>query len=240
MVIASRVHARAICRCACGKEIDIRISALHYGTVSCGCKRRRHLKDNRGHGQSKDGGTQEFNAWRSMRQRCCNPNNINYYRYGGRGITICKAWEYFENFFQEMGKCPHPGWTVERKDVNAGYCKDNCVWADMTTQCNNRRSNRFETWNGKTQTVAQWAREYAVSSVCLYKRLLKGWALEQALTTPLRTPRTITADGITKTVAQWAADLGLSSKAIKLRIKAGQSPEDAVRRPSQRKPRTTA
>jgi hypothetical protein len=36
--------------------------------------------------------TYEYSAYRHMKQRCLNPNNPKYPRYGGRGIKICKRW----------------------------------------------------------------------------------------------------------------------------------------------------
>ena len=54
----------------------------------------------RSHGQVKTGA---YNSWYAMKQRCLNPNNINYARYGGRGITVCERWLKFENFYADMG-----------------------------------------------------------------------------------------------------------------------------------------
>ena len=79
-----------------------------------------------------------YNAWRSMRKRCNNPNNRAYPNYGGRGITICDRWDSFPNFYEDMGPCP-PGLTLERRDTNGNYEPTNCYWADRTTQNRNRR-----------------------------------------------------------------------------------------------------
>ena len=43
--------------------------------------------------------TSEFSTWKSMKNRCTNPNDISFPRYGGRGITVCDRWiDSFENF----------------------------------------------------------------------------------------------------------------------------------------------
>jgi hypothetical protein len=48
--------------------------------------------------------TAEWNAWRSIRKRCFDPNNIGYKMYGGAGITMCAAWKTsFLQFFADMG-----------------------------------------------------------------------------------------------------------------------------------------
>ena len=55
----------------------------------------------RSHGQAAAGGTRTYHAWKSMLNRCMNPSNADWARYGGRGITVCRRWHRFENFFAE-------------------------------------------------------------------------------------------------------------------------------------------
>ena len=81
------------------------------------------------------------NIWNGMRYRCEDPKNPNYPNYGGRGITVCKEWsESFEAFALDMGLPPTSEHTLDRRNNELGYCKDNCRWATGTEQCLNRRT----------------------------------------------------------------------------------------------------
>ena len=71
------------------------------------------------HGFSRRG-DRTYSSWTSMRNRCNNPQNHAFDRYGGRGITVCERWDAFENFLSDMGECP-PGMSIERKDNARGY-----------------------------------------------------------------------------------------------------------------------
>ena len=77
-----------------------------------------------------------------MKRRCLNKNTPKYKYWGGRGITICKEWLEFENFYRDMGERPENK-SLDRIDNNKGYYKENCRWANIEQQANNRRNNRF-------------------------------------------------------------------------------------------------
>lgn len=180
--------ARWLCECNCGEKKIVLGSSLRGGiTKSCGCLSiERTIKRSTKHGHREaNKETQIYKTWRNMRQRCTNPNNKYYPNYGGRGIQVCKRWLKFENFNGDMGKGWKPVLQIDRIDNNGNYCKSNCRWATKKQQMRNMRSNHLETYNNKTQCLAEWADETGISESLLRYRL-KYWSTEKALITSVR------------------------------------------------------
>ena len=44
----------------------------------------------------------------------------------------------------------------------------------------NKRNNRVITYDGRTQILAQWARELGIHHATIRNRLLKGWSVKEA------------------------------------------------------------
>lgn len=157
------------------------------------------------HGMS---GTKEYQCWKSLKNRCHNPKNIQFKDYGGRGITICESWNKFEKFYEDMGKCPD-GYQIDRIDNDKGYSKENCRWTTRTINSRNRRSatkHKIDSeelvqqelidkigWN---KNQFRWFR----------KRYGISWILEgfKNGTLPLRTNQSVDKDEIIgKTFGKW-------------------------------------
>ncbi len=176
-------------RCVCGTDKVIRGDIIRGHKVkACGCL---HRESARSLGLSKAthrmGKTLTYKTWSSMKDRCFNINNVHYHHYGGRGITVCKEWaDSFESFYSDMGTKPK-GLTIERRNNNLGYYKENCSWENAKTQANNTRGNRHITHNGKTLTVAQWSDITGIKYGTIHARVRYGWSIHKTLTTPVKT-----------------------------------------------------
>lgn len=123
-----------------------------------------------------------------MIERTKRKKNKRYKDYGGRGIKVCDEWlNNFISFYNWAYKNGYKeGLTIDRIDVNGNYEPDNCRWVDLFTQANNKRNNHFVTYNGKTQTIAQWAREYNINYSTLCTRIARNWDFEKAIKTNRR------------------------------------------------------
>lgn len=128
----------------------------------------------------------EYKIWAGMIQRCENPKNPAYQRYGGRGITICTEWRAsFELFLSEMGDRPSALHSIDRKDGKLGYCKSNCRWATGEQQADNQEKTIHITIGKDTLNLSQWSRKTGIPIVTIHSRINKlGWSAEKAITTP--------------------------------------------------------
>ena len=185
-------HTFYNCICDCGKSCIVEGAKLRNGhTQSCGCYRHeRQIEANTKH---KGRYSRLYIVWCNMKGRCYNPNDKRYNSYGARGIIVCDEWKNDFNAFQKWaesagyrpdakrGEC-----TIDRIDNNKGYCPENCRWVNNQTQANNKSNNIILTYNGKSQTVSQWARELNVDSETLRHRYNCGWNTKRIIETPLR------------------------------------------------------
>lgn len=176
-----------LCRCDCGTERKVRGERLKRGaTQSCGCLRNERVRAAlTTHGMRHH---PLYGIWHHMVERCYNPADASYPNYGARGITICNEWRFsFENFYNhviDLPNCRDDGYSLDRRDNSLGYFPGNVRWATRGEQSRNRRTNVLLTYNGKTQTVLDWAEELDISAIMIYKRLYRGWDTARALTTP--------------------------------------------------------
>jgi hypothetical protein len=126
-----------------------------------------------------------YRSWENMKRRCSDPGATAFNRYGGLDLTYEPRWKSFTCFEQDMGPMPE-GYTLERKDNNKGYTKENCIWATPATQARNRSNTKLSAekvleirkryFTGEA-TQAGLAREFCVSQAHISKVLLnRAWS----------------------------------------------------------------
>lgn len=177
------------CQCDCGKIKNIRLNDLQTGhTKSCGCLRVKTIKSLFiTHGETRNRkASKEYYTYNNMIRRC-KLKSKDYIYYRKRGIKVCGYWvgkNGYQKFLLDMGRCPPNKSSIDRIDNNKGYYKENCHWVTFSEQCRNKRSNRFLTFNNKTQCVIDWGKELNIKPSIIYKRIYRGWSVEKTLLTP--------------------------------------------------------
>jgi hypothetical protein len=170
--------------CHCGNEFTTSIKDVKANkSKSCGClnnfKNKNKVRGSKvSHGKH---GTKEYIACHAVYERCYNLNNPRYNCYGARGIEVCQEWqESFESFINDMGFAPSKEYSIDRIGNNGNYCKNNCRWATLRKQYENRSTTKFITYNGKTLSIRSWSELTGLSIGCLNSRF-KRWPIDKAL-----------------------------------------------------------
>lgn len=174
------------CECECGKRVEVRRSCLMRGdTKSCGCLNSEKSAERGRKAMTKHGwyGTRVYHIWHSIVDRCESPNCSQYSNYGGRGIKVCDEWRSDPKAFCEWATANGyaDNLSIDRIDVNGDYEPSNCRWITINEQQTNKRNNVKITYRGKTQCVAEWARELGVSQGNIYARIRLGWTSPQEI-----------------------------------------------------------
>ena len=120
-----------------------------------------------------------YTCWKNMIQRCYNHKANNYKYYGARGITVCSRWRFnYDAFVEDMGIKPD-GMTIERKDNSLGYSKENCRWAPMKDQGQNRRTTRFMELDGEKLSWRVCADRLGINRETFARHARKGLSIGQ-------------------------------------------------------------
>lgn len=128
------------CLCDCGKVIILPTGSLSTGnTKSCGCLKR----DLAGKHTIKHGLKHHplYKLWKTIKQRCYNPNNKQYRYWGGRGIIVWEGWKNNPEAFVYWAL--RNGWSkglqIDRINNNGNYEPSNCRFVTNTENSRNRR-----------------------------------------------------------------------------------------------------
>lgn len=223
---------QVIVSCSCGSGLieKAKRHVVSGATQSCGC----------GQGFYTHGGvnTPEYGVWKAMKQRCYMPNSRMFRFYGAKGVTVCDRWrDSFENFIKDMGPRPTAAHSIERVDVEQGYCPENCIWATRREQDRNRRNNVFVVYKGQRMVLADAAQASGISPKTLGKRVRAGCSPETLFDPPEttrrgpKTARTVMYQGQEMTLSDAAKASGISKVTLDGRIRKGW-PEEQLFSPA--------
>lgn len=181
----------AICECECEVVKTVLLRSLLTGnTKSCGCfNSDLVIKRNKKHGRLQNGRTRLYGIWQDMKRRCSSKSRADSKNYHQKGIRVCESWAddfpSFEDSAIKNGYNDHL--TIERIDNNKGYNPENCKWIPKEEQSKNRASNHFITYEKRTQTLSDWAKELNIKRTTLSSRIVtRGWEIEKAFSTKIK------------------------------------------------------
>ena len=171
-----------VCKCECGKEVRVYGRNLRSGaSKSCGCFQKEAVSlANTTHGMVD---LSEYRTWEGIKRRCYNKNEPGYLDYGARGITMSDEWrDSFKAFYRDMGSKPSPEHTIDRKNNNKGYSKENCRWATKKEQAENRSTSLFYIRDGVARTLKAWCEILDLNYQTVYARIKRqGMSFEEAI-----------------------------------------------------------
>lgn len=149
----------------------------------------RIIKKNKNENRQKicRGNRSILGIWYSMLARCYNSKHMHYYRYGGRGISVCKKWQNsFKCFYDwAINNGYKKGLSVDRINNNGNYKPSNCRWITNKEQHSNTSQNVLITYKNETDTITNMCKKYGITKNCFHSRKCKGLSIEQCLTTPV-------------------------------------------------------
>ncbi|ULF48725.1 hypothetical protein [Bacillus phage BillyBob] len=173
-------------------------------------------------------GSRLYTIYRNMKQRCHNPKHTSYETYGAKGIEVCLEWRNSPTVFMEwaLANGYNDELTIDRVDSTKGYAPDNCRW--ITLSENSRRAGlgrkrpdggkkpKLVTYNGKSQSLKDWASELGVSYQALHARVSRnGGSIEKAFAVA---DNKLEFNGESKNLKEWSEYLNISYNTLKRRI----------------------
>jgi len=186
-----KVNKERVCP-ICGKTFIYKKAKQKYCSLKCNSTAQQSLVDNSGKKK------RLHNIWTDMKTRCYNANTPVFKYYGAKGIKVCDIWKNsFKSFYEwALSNGYEDDLSIDRINYEGDYEPDNCRWADLFQQANNKTNNKWVSYNGETKTIGQWEKETGLTWDIIDWRLKQGWSPEKALTLPRLKNQFVTQGGI--------------------------------------------
>lgn len=195
---ATRPYCFAVFQCDCGNVTACNLNCVSRGiTRSCGClhvdSTRERNRARATHGLSRN---RLHRIWSGMVRRCHDPRCAAFRYYGAKGVAVCGEWRESLPAFASwaLANGYSDELTIDRIKSSGNYEPENCRWATMEEQENNRSDNVWVTIGGETKTVSQWSRDSRCRAAhCTIRgRIRRGWNPVKAIMTPAAHPQMAT------------------------------------------------
>lgn len=146
------------------------------------CKKRREERKKKKDKKVAISYDRLYKIYTGIKERCYNKNSKKYKNYGGRGIIICEEWLKYKSFYEWAKSNGYKeNLTIDRIDVNGNYEPQNCRWATMKEQANNKRNNFYIMYENQKYTLQELADKYKINRTTLKCRLERGIPIKIAL-----------------------------------------------------------
>jgi hypothetical protein len=173
--------------CDCGIQKTIRLSNYKHGnTWSCGCLNIENVKiSNTKHSQSRD---YLYKRWDNIKKRCFYKKGKDYLKYGAKGITMCDEWKNDYTKFRDwaLANGYKPELQIDRINNNGNYQPNNCRWVTTRQNINNRSNTIYLVYNGKKDSLMNWARFLKVNKISTFRNRIKCWGVAKTFETYLK------------------------------------------------------
>ena len=187
---------RVVCECDCGTINAPFTESLQRGTSkSCGCRKAsstRITSVNHNYAGRRDRHPL-YRVWSSMIQRCHNPRDSSYGRYGAKGVCVCDEWRGDAQAFIEWSLASgyERGLQIDRIDSTDGYRPGNCRF--VTQKQNSRRvhyhSGVVIEHMGRSLSITEWSNLTGISETTIRRRIAYGLPSAEILAPTQRSKR---------------------------------------------------
>ena len=174
------------CVCECGTVRGVLKASLTGGkSLNCGCIRNKIISDrNTVHGKGRH---ELYRVWKNLKSRCFNKGASFFYRYGGRGITVCDEWKSNFIIFYDwaISNGFKHGLQIDRKDNNGNYCPENCSFVTSMENTQNRSTSKITAKEAKeikqcvSKPASKIASEFGIS-VSMVGQIKRGESWKNA------------------------------------------------------------